>query len=254
MLRKVSDGYHTVTYWIGVSLMSQETPRDPYQQGPGQPPSGGWPQGPGPQNPYGPPPQRKKRHLGCWILLGIIGAVALIVIIVVAASGGGGVSTTPSGTGATAKSAGSPSPTTTRSAAPAAIGSYFDVQDASGNTYRVTLDKIIDPAQGADQYTTPDNGKRFVGAVFTILAVNGSPSNEDANSDAAIVGSNGQTYTADFNNIAGYTNFNSGQINVAQGEKTTGAVTFQVPTGVKVSKVQWTPAGGLGDTVQWSMS
>ena len=189
-----------------------------------------------------------------WILLGLAGLVALIVIISVAASGGGGVSTTPSGTGATAKAAGGPSSTTARSATPAGIGSYFDVQDGSGNTYRVTLDKIIDPAQGADQFTQPDNGNRFVGAVFTILAVNGSPSNEDANSDAVIVGSNGQTYTADFDSIAGYTNFNDGQINVAQGDKATGAVTFQVPTGVKVTKVQWTPAGGFGNTVQWSAS
>src|ERR1700761_7334821 len=141
--------------------MSQDTLRGPYQQGPGQPPLGGWPQGPEPQYPYGPPPQRKKRHLGHRILLGIIGLVALIVIIALAACGGG-VSTTPSGTGTTTKAGGSPSPVTARSAAPAGIGSYFDVQDESGDTYRVTLDKIIDPAQGADQYTQPDNGMRFV--------------------------------------------------------------------------------------------
>ena len=30
----------------------------------------------------------------------------------------------------------------------------------------VTLTQVIDPAQGADQFTTPDNGNRFVGAVF----------------------------------------------------------------------------------------
>lgn len=196
-------------------------------------------------------PHRSGRS-GTWdagFLLGLIGLVALIVIIAVATSGGSGVSTTPSGTATTA-----PNPATARSAAPAGIGSYFNVQDGSGDTYRVTLDKIIDPAQGADQFNQPDNGKRFVGAVFTILAVSGSPSNEDANNDAAIVGSNGQTYTADFDNIAGYTNFNDGQISVAQGQKATGAVTFQVPTGVKVSKVQWTPAGGFGNTVQWNAS
>jgi hypothetical protein len=68
----------------------------------------------------------------------------------------------------------------------AGMGSYFDVQDASGDTYRVTLVKIIDPAQGADQFNTPDSGKRFVGVVFTIKALNGSPQNEDANDDAAV--------------------------------------------------------------------
>lgn len=228
--------------------MSQDTPSGP--QMPGQPPSGGNPQGPAPPYPYG--PQRKKPHWGRRILLGLTGLVALIVIITVATSGGGGVSTTPSGTTSTAKAGGGP--TTTPSAAPAGLGSYFTVQDGSGDTYRVTLDKIIDPAKGADSFTQPDNGKRFVGAVFTITALNGSPRDESADNDAVIVGSNGQTYTSDFDTIAGYTDFSNGQINVAQGEKATGAVTFQVPTGVKVSKVQWTPAAGFGDTVQWNVT
>ena len=61
----------------------------------------------------------------------------------------------------------------------------------------VTLTKVIDPAQGADQYTTPNNGFRFVGAVFTLSGVSGTFS-DDANTDATLVGSNGQSYTADF--------------------------------------------------------
>ena len=67
--------------------------------------------------------------------------------------------------------------------------------------------KIIDPAQGTNQYTTPDVGKRFVGAVFTIKA--NAAYNGNANNAATITGSNGQTYSADFNAIAGYTNFSS---------------------------------------------
>jgi hypothetical protein len=207
----------------------------------GQQPAGGYP-----------PPQRKKRHWGRRIFLGLLGLIALIVIIAVANSGGSGVSTAPSGTAST-PAAGS-GPTTARAAAPAGTGSYFDVKDSSGDTYRVTLDKTIDPAQGADEFSKPDNGKRFVGTVFTITAVSGSPQDEDADTNAAIVGSDGQTYTPDFNSIAGYTNFSNGQINVAQGQRTTGAVTFQVPTGVKVSKVQWTSSAGFGGTVQWNAS
>jgi hypothetical protein len=38
----------------------------------------------------------------------------------------------------------------------------------SGDKMTVTLTKVIDPAQGADQFTTPGNGNRFVGAIFTI--------------------------------------------------------------------------------------
>jgi hypothetical protein len=186
-----------------------------------------------------------------YTFLGILGLIVLIVVISVATSGGGGVSTTPSGNAGTPQAKAS-SPAATRAAAPAGIGSYFDVKDSSGNTYRVTLAKVIDPAQGADQFTTPDNGKRFVGAVFTIKAMSGSPQNEDADNDAALVGSNGQTYTSDISSIADYTDFSNGQINVAQGESTTGAVTFQVPTGIKVSKVQWSASSGFGSTVQWN--
>jgi hypothetical protein len=81
---------------------------------------------------------------------------------------------------------------------PAAIGSAFDVQDGNGDTYQVTLVKVVDPAQPADPLNTPDSGTRFVAAVFRITGVNGSPKGDDADNDAALVGSNGQTYTCDF--------------------------------------------------------
>ena len=132
------------------------------------------------------------------------------------------------------------------------IGSGYDVSDENGDKYRVTLVKIIDPARGADQNTNPDSGKRLIGAVFRIIALKGRPDDVDANSDAAVIGSNGQTYSADLTNIAGYTNFDSGIIHVAQGATSTGSVTFQVPEGVKVAKVQWNP-GGPGSTVQWQV-
>lgn len=180
-----------------------------------------------------------------------IGALIVVIVIVSVATSGGGVSTTPSGTTAGAQPSTSSSAAASK-AAVAGVASYFDVQDASGDTYRVTLTKVLDPAQGADEFSTPDHGKRFVGAVFTVKAMSGSPKDEDADIDAAAIGSNGQTYTADFDAIKGYTNFNDGSINVAEGDTATGAVTFQVPTGVKVSKVQWTAGGGFGSTVQWS--
>lgn len=205
----------------------------------------------------------KKRHWVPNVFLGIIGLVALIIVTTplialigliivpaVATSAGGGVSTTPSGT------TGTPGPSATHVAAPARLGSYFDVQDSSGDTYRVALTKIIDPAKAADRLTTPDNGKRFVGAVFTIKGINGyGPQQEDADADAALVGSDGQTYLSDSIPIAGYTDFAVGDIHAAQGQSTTGVVTFQVPTGVKVSKVRWSTfsSSGVRSTVQWNV-
>jgi hypothetical protein len=68
-----------------------------------------------------------------------------------------------------------------------------------------------------------------------------------------IVGGDGQTYSADFDAIAGYTNFDHGAIHVGQGETVTGSVTFQLPAGVPVSRVQWTALSGFGSTVEWNV-
>ena len=180
----------------------------------------------------------------------ILPSIAVVAVVLITAACSGGVSTTPSGhTSSTAKASTSAKPSAPAKAA--TVGDYFDVKDSSGNTYRVTLEKLIDPAEGADQFSTPDNGKRFVGTVFTITALSGSPKDQDANNNASVVGGNGQTYTPDFNSIAGYTDFSSGQINVAQGESVTGAVTFQVPTGVKVTRVLWSTSSGFSSSVQW---
>jgi hypothetical protein len=229
--------------------MSRTTPTGPNQHMQPQQPWGGYPQEPGgPQFPYGPPP-RKKRHWVRNLFLGVVGLIVLIIVIVVATSGSG-VSTTPSGQTSSPQASGGAKDSAPAKAA--GLGAYFDVKDDSGDTYRVALVKIIDPAQGSDEFTTPSNGMRFVGAVFTIKAISGSPKDEDANNDAALVGSNGQTYNADIDSIQGYTNFSDGQINVAQGDTATGAVTFQVPTGVKVSKIQWSASSGFGSTDQWN--
>lgn len=245
----------------------REQPRQPsftsspqYGAPPGQPSYQGQPYGPSGQQPYSgpgngggygpqPPRRRRKRHLVRNILAGIGAVIVAIIAITALASHGNGVSTTPSGNSSTSSTASSPA----SKPKVAGVGSYFDVQDGSGDTYRVTLVKVIDPAQGADQFNTPDSGNRFVGAVFTIKALSGSPQDEDANDDAAVVGSNGQTYNADVDDIAGYTNFSNGQINVAQGDTTTGAVVFQVPDGIKVTEVQWSTSAGFGSTVQWDV-
>lgn len=193
------------------------------------------------------PPQRKKRHWARNIFLGSIGLIVIAIAIAVATSGG--ISTTPS------VITGTSSPSATHVAAPARLGSYVDAQDSSGNTYAVALTKIIDPAHSTDQIN-PDNGERFVGAVFTVKAISGDgPQQQDAESNAALVGSNGQTYLPDIIPIVGYTDFAVGLVHAAPGETTIGAITFQVPTGVKVSKVQWSTFSSFGvqSIVQWNV-
>ena len=211
-----------------------------------------------PGGPYGsPPPQRWQspqprkswpaRHKVLTVL-SIVG-VLLILVVVVA------VSNSPNTTKVSTPPA---SPAAKSSPTPAAplsgpVGTTYRVTDDNGNVMTVTLTKLIDPAQGTDQFTTPNNGFRFVGAVFRLKGVSGT-FNDDANNDATVIGANGQSYTADFNSIAEYTNFNDGQFNLTPGQRSVGAVTFQVPVGIKVTSVQWSGTGGFGgSSATWTL-
>lgn len=181
-----------------------------------------------------------------------LAAAAIAVLATTAGSCGSSasVSNKPVNNAPAATSSGGSSATT---AAPsvAHVGSAISLTDDKGNKANITLAQVIDPAQGADQFTTPDNGKRFVGLKFVIAATSGTVS-DDANSDATIIGSDGQTYQADFSGITGCTNFDSGTFTVAAGTSSTGCVVFQVPTGVTVSKVRFDINGGFGSTVaEW---
>jgi hypothetical protein len=138
-----------------------------------------------------------------------------------------------------------PAPAATPNNLTGPVGTAYTDTDASGNVMTVTLTGITDPAQGADVYTTPNNGFHFIATKFSISGVSGT-SSDDANSVAAVVGADSQTYSPDFSNVRGCTNFNEGEYSVAAGATSVGCVVFQVPNGVKVASVQW--GGGYGAT------
>lgn len=168
----------------------------------------------------------------------ITGAAGAVVAIIAATSAGGGnstnVNTTPSSKGTTSPSAVAAPSTTKAKAAAAHVGATLNLRNLS-----VTLTKVIDPAQGADQFTTPDPGKRFVATEFTITNNSSTGYSNDANSNATLIGTDNQSYTPDFNSVSECTNFNGGVYTLASGESSTGCVVFQVPTGVSPAKVQF---------------
>src|SRR5689334_1461167 len=175
-----------------------QSPPPPQSWPPGggnQPPPPSWPPAgqppyPGPGYTYGPRPprfRRRPRFLGAIIMLGVIIVLGVVVGNLGKSHQNVSVSVTPFPSG-TSASAGHQEP-------PGRTGSPFELKDGSGNLYRVTLIKVIDPAKGENQFTVPDAGKRFTGLVFRVKALTGSPQDEDANNDAVIMGSNGQTYS-----------------------------------------------------------
>jgi hypothetical protein len=223
---------------------------DPEPPGGSEPPGGA-----------GPPPSRRNRHAVRNILAGI-GILAVVGLVVSALqSKGTGASTPASRTSSSAVSPVSSAPAQATSVAissaapqptgPGQIGSSFDVQDGSGDTYQVTLLKVVDPGKNADQFVTLQHGSRLVGIEFRISALAGSPQGEDADNDCTIVGTDGRDYTANFDSIVGYTNFEVGVIHVAEGRAVVGVVTFELPQFVKVEQVLWASSDGLGSPVKW---
>lgn len=209
----------------------------------GQSPQGGYPPDPGgPPAPLDPPPQ-KQSHWVRNTLLGVLGLAVIVVVIVVATSGGG--SAAPSGTSATFQ-AGGRAPA--RHAPGTGVGATFAAR-AGRSRYHVRLDLIIDPAQSADQSAAPRHGTRLVGAVFTVGVLRGSLRDASARRAAAVVASDGKTYTPVASPIAGYTGFRHGRVSVARDGSATGAVTFELPAGVTVSTVTWSAAPGT--TLRW---
>jgi hypothetical protein len=71
----------------------------------------------------------------------------------------------------------------------------------------------------------------------------------DANNNLSVQGSDGQVYTASFDEVSECTNFNHGIYTLLTGGSVRGCVVFQLPNGVKVNSAQFT----LGrDTVQFN--
>ena len=177
------------------------------------------------------------------VLLAIVGLAAcgsatgastsVVTTPIVTTGGAAAVTTTVTSAPITAP------PTTTPPVAH--VGTTLSLQNGAEH---VTLVKLLDPAQGSDPYMPPDAGKRFVGLEFQVAIVS-SAGTGNANNDATLIGSDNQTYTADFGDIAGCTNFNHGIFTLSVGQTATGCVVFQVPTTVQVSKVEWQPAGGF---------
>jgi hypothetical protein len=194
--------------------------------------------------------EKKKSWFGRHKILTVVGVIVVLIIIGAAASGGNKTTVNTSATKVSTTSSSGGKSSSTTSSTTAHVGSTVSVGGSKGLS--VTLVQVIDPATGADQYTTADAGKRFV-AVDVKIVNNGTAAfSDDANSDVTLIGSDNQSYTADFSNVSECTNFNSGQYTLSPGESSTGCVVFQVPDAVNSAKVQFQTQSGLSQsTGEW---
>jgi hypothetical protein len=232
----------------------QGQPYNPQQPFPPQqqqyPPPGYAPQ---PQFPPGYPPPgggpRKswpRRHKVLTAILGLFGC--FVVVVVIAAVAGSGDHTVTTGqAGSTPSSAPAASST-------ARVGSVITLTgNSSGEKMAVTVTRTISHGQPADQFSTPDPGKRFYAVQFRLSDTGTAAYSDSPSNGAAVVDSTGQSYQSTLYGVAGCESF-PGTENIAPGDKGLGCVVFEVPVTAKITKVQFTLDSGFGpQTGQWDV-
>lgn len=130
------------------------------------------------------------------------------------------------------------------------VGDTLQLTRADGSTVAVTLTQIINPATVAGGKGEP--GKTYLATQLT-LADTGTTAIEGAvNVNVSVVGSDGQTYTAELDDVTECRNFEAGTFHLDAGESATGCVVFALPSGVTPAKVHYKPSAGFAeDSGEW---
>jgi hypothetical protein len=151
-------------------------------------------------------------------------------------------------TDAMAKVAGKASPDYGANA-PKAMGQPAQV-DSDSSHASVTAVRVLDPGQPSNQYETPDAGNRYVGVEFKITNTGSGPFQPEPDSDVTAIDTQAHSYSPTFAALSGCPSFAS-SLTLNAGEVADGCVTFAVPTGAVISKIQFTAQSG--GTAEWNV-
>jgi hypothetical protein len=135
-------------------------------------------------------------------------------------------------------------PVTNAPASGSSSGSTLSVKDFSGNTLRVTVPGVVDPATATSPgINGPSAGKRLIAVELSLQDQGPGSISDNANTDGTVIGSDSQDYTPSFSDVTGCTNFNHGDYALSVGSTQRGCVVFELPNGVTVNAFQF----ALGD-------
>jgi hypothetical protein len=187
---------------------------------------------------------------------------ALVVATSAACVPSNGVSTTakPAGSGASIKGAAAPkakgaaAPKAKAKAAAAKVGDTIAAKGFDGESADVTVVKVVDNPRAADEFSTPDSGKRFYAVQFRIKDTGSKAYSDSPSIGAEVVDSKGQSYDSDFINDTKAGPSFPATVNIAHGDSRLGFITFQVPKGAKITQIQFSLDDGMSDqTAQWNV-
>jgi hypothetical protein len=184
-----------------------------------------------------------------WMVLAIAAISALL------ATTGASCGSSPSGINNQPATAGSGSPSTSATAAPVAhLGASVVISGNNNEQLTVQLVKIVDPASGADQFTTAAQGMHFVAVQFRLLNSGTVAYSDSPDNDAKVLDAQGQSFSPDFSATTAGPGFASNSVNIAPGASQLGFITFQLPNADSPAKVQFTTDSGFGQTGEWAVT
>jgi hypothetical protein len=130
------------------------------------------------------------------------------------------------------------------------VGAQFTVALENGTKYQMILLRVYQQVSPANEFEAAEPGHHLAAAQFRVTAT--TSVDENANNNATASGSDEQAYTPSLASVAEGTNFANGQIRLPPGGSLIGWVTFELPDGVRITKVQWTPASGFSaQAAEW---
>ncbi|WP_033218755.1 DUF4352 domain-containing protein [Kitasatospora phosalacinea] len=122
------------------------------------------------------------------------------------------------------------------------------------DTADVTLVKVVDPAESANEYLQPAEGKRYVSVQFRIKATGSGAYTDTPVTGAKLIDTQGQGFTSTFAETKAGPEF-PGSVNIAPGESSLGFVTFEIPSDAKIDKVQYALNSGFAEqSGQWKLA
>ena len=135
---------------------------------------------------------------------------------------------------------------------PVALDTPQTVTDLFGDQVSVSASQVIDPATAATGSGLADAGYRFVAIDLDITNEGANTVTGNANFSTSVVGSDGNTYNADYGTVAECSNFTYGEFQVPLNDSASGCVVFELPTNVTVQSISFSLAPTYLDTAEWT--
>ncbi|MFI6986047.1 DUF4352 domain-containing protein [Embleya sp. NPDC050154] len=145
-------------------------------------------------------------------------------------------------------------PTSAKPAAPAAakVGDTLTLTNTKGVPVDVTLVKLVDPASSSNQFLKPKAGNRYVAVQWKIANNGDAPITDTPNFGSHLIDTDGQQFGNTFGETSAGPAFPP-SVSIPPGGSRLGYVTYEVPTGSKITTIQLQVSMMSTVTGQWNV-